>query len=182
MANLYLGMLGRLAEVAPKPGQCCCTPATQLELSHWIQHSSVVQNGPSLAQGTTVDNLQHPRELLPPTLHPLISMPVQFNQPLWNLGLEFSGMGTCTADVNSTQGGFQCLAFRVLPGSLWKCQSSALLLCGSQQRGLQLCEILTPLWCDRPLQHGPALQPAVSHTPFLKCSADDSCKLLLQQK
>lgn len=31
MANLYFGELGRLAEVAPKPGQCC-TPATQLEL------------------------------------------------------------------------------------------------------------------------------------------------------
>lgn len=32
MANLYLGMQGRLAEVAPKPGHHCCTPAAQLEL------------------------------------------------------------------------------------------------------------------------------------------------------
>lgn len=32
VAELYLGMLGRSAEVAPKPGHCCRTPASQLEL------------------------------------------------------------------------------------------------------------------------------------------------------
>lgn len=82
MANLYFGELGRLAEVAPKPGQCC-TPAAQLELltlgpaQLWGAEQTIpCTKGPLGAICSTPENLY----LLLPTPQPLISMPAQFNQ------------------------------------------------------------------------------------------------------
>lgn len=73
MANLYLGMQGRLAEVAPKPGHHCCTPAAQLELllSATAQlccaeevtpciRDHPVHKGPPHAQGTIPCTRDHP--------------------------------------------------------------------------------------------------------------------------
>lgn len=103
-----------------------CSPAgaahTGSSTALWCRTGHPKHKGPLWTICNTPENFYLP---LPTHSSP---MTIQFNQPLWNLGLEFSGMGTCTADVNSTKGGFQCLAFVAVPGSPRKCQSTALLL------------------------------------------------------